>query len=79
MKSVGAHWIFISYLIIPIAINAVEAIYRSSLRPEDKTTESSQKSDLHLTENHRIKLSPEKNGVNGLNGVVQNGKTNKLE
>merc|ERR1712223_756741 len=51
MKSVGAHWIFISYLVIPIAINVIERIYRSQHTPE---------------ENRGTKLSPEKNGVNGV-------------
>lgn len=64
MKSVGAHWIFISYLIIPIAINVMEAIYRSSLKPED---------------NHRTNVSSKMNGVNGVNGLIQNGKPNKVE
>ena len=68
MKSVGAHWIFISYLVAPLLLMVSENIYRSvfvkPVKGEVKPSEKHPKSEI--------------NGV-AQNGYLENGKIDKVE
>ena len=68
MKSVGAHWIFISYLVAPILLTVFESVYISLFgKPVKEKVKSSE-----------INTKTEMNGVTQ-NGYLQNGKMDKVE
>ena len=70
MKSVGAHWIFISYLVTPIALTICEKIYRSL---QGKSTKEEEKSSEKM-----LNSKTEMNCATQ-NGSLQNGKVEKVE
>ena len=70
MKSVGAHWIFISYLVTPIVLTVAEKLFRSLM---GKSTKEEEKSSEKLLNSQR-----ETNGITQ-NGSLKNGKIDKVD
>ena len=70
MKAVGAHWIFVSYLVAPFALMLSEQVYKILFgKPKKGEEKSSEK---------KLSSNTEKNGLIQ-NGHPQNGKIDKVE
>ena len=70
MKAVGAHWIFVSYLVAPFALMLSEKVYKILFGKPKKGEEKSSEEKLNP--------NTEKNGLIQ-NGHPQNGKIDKVE